>query len=238
MKKTILGLAVLGLLIGQSANASKYLKKPITGFTSNGVVTMGTNPDAPIVITGMTAESDGDLISTGNAGTNGTSIVATEYGDGHNHVTKLQLDSVSLGTLDTDSGANHNGTLSTALYTFPTNGISLIKAVRFNVALLTTNGNLKTDTPDIGIGTNGAAGSFALLSLVNNGESVLTGQTAADVNGTASTVTSAGVDYIAEVNSNNDLHLNVADQFAAADNGATVTANGSILIDWVNLDNG
>jgi len=98
------------------------------------------------------------------------------------------------------------------------------------MAIKQTLGNITADTPDVGLGTVIAAGANALCSDTSGAENLLTGQTAADCNGTATVETVTTALAIATADSH-DIYFNVCDGWAAS--GDTAAAiSGTITIWW------
>lgn len=185
-------------------------------------------------LTGKTISVD-TLRNLSNIGTAGTGVTAVEYGDGKSHVTVLTLTSVAMGTIT--GGADQ--ALGALIYTFPA-GVHLHEVTYMSVGL-TTAGATKTDTPDVGIGSVVGSGVNALLSDVGaTSENYITGQTAADSNGTATvkmTAATAGYGTGISLNASGDVkavYLNAADGWAAGAAGA-LTASGTVVIKWTDI---
>lgn len=148
-------------------------------------------------------------------------------GDGC-YVTRIQTNT----TLPAIAGGA-NLAVGKKLLTFPP-GVIRVFGAYMSMAVKQTTGNITADTPDIGLGTTIASGVQALLSSTAAFENVLTGQTAADCNGTAS-VAHVATDLLIAVGDSHDLYLNVADGWAASgDTAALVYGTASIL--WAKLD--
>lgn len=161
----------------------------------------------------------------GNLGT-ATSAVSTveERGDKSRHTTVLTVQS-TLGAIA--GGANL--AVGKLLYTFPAGAIR-IHGAYMSMAITQTQGNITADTPDVGLGTVVASGAVALLSGTATFENILTGQTAADCNGTAS-VKTVDCALIMEAADAHTVYFNVADGWAASgDTGALI--NGTVVLDW------
>jgi hypothetical protein len=156
-----------------------------------------------------------------------TGLTAVEDGNGHTHRTVFTLDALALGS-STGAAALGFGKL---LYTLPA-GACIIRATKMNVAL---NGAvaIQADTPDFGLGTVIATGVVSVLSGTATFENILTGQTVADCNGTATVkttlATASPFGLIVEAADAHTIHLNIADTWAAA---GAVTATGTIVIEW------
>lgn len=151
-------------------------------------------------------------------------IVATENGDAYHHRTILTI--TNLVYAGKPAGAANEG-FGALLYTL-TGANVIINACYMSVAL-TCTGTVTADTPDVGIGTTVASGAIAVLSANPLFENVLTGQTAADVNGTA-TVKLLSTILDIPVANNHTIYLNMADGWAGAD---TITANGTVILDYM-----
>ncbi len=109
-------------------------------------------------------------------------------------------------------------------------GERVINGSSMSMSIKQTQGNITADTPDVGLGTTIASGAVALLSSTAAFENVLTGQTAADCNGTA-TVETVTTQLIIATADSHDVFFNVADGWAASgDTGALIS--GTITIWW------
>lgn len=190
----------------------------------------------------VSVDINGTLLTTGasttssGVGTPGTGVTAAEYGDSRFHMSVLTLTNVAVGTI---AGAG-NAAFGALIYTFPA-GVHLHKVSYMSVGL-TTAGATKTDTPDVGIGSVVGSGAQALLSGVGaTSEDYITGQTAADVNGTATLVgpvgavaglmTGISLNKAADVKA---VYLNAADGWDAGAAGA-LTATGTVVLTWEKL---
>lgn len=119
------------------------------------------------------------------------------------------------------------------LITFPS-GVIRVFGAYMSMSVKQTQGNITADTPDIGLGTTIASGVQALLSSTAAFENVLTGQTAADCDGTAS-VAHVSTDLLIAAGDSHDLYLNIADGWAASgDTGALLYGTVGVL--WAKLD--
>ncbi len=162
-------------------------------------------------------------------GTPGTNVTAShESADGVQFVTTLTLTNVSF----TIAGAASEAVGALA-YTFPA-GVHAHKVTNLDVALQ-GGGVVDADTPEIGLGSIIGTGAVAILSGTAGFEDYVTGQVAADCNGTASVkMTGATAGYGAGISLNEVgdvklLHLNIADGWAGAD---TVLASGTVTFEW------
>lgn len=157
---------------------------------------------------------------------------AISNGDGRNYVTEITLTSPTIAIAG--AAAEANGVL---VGTFPA-GAHLQEVTYMSVALQGT-GTVDTDTPDVGIGSAIATGAVSVLGGTPTFEDYITGQTAADCNGTATvamTAATAGYGTGISLNASGDtktIHLNVADTWAGAD---TITATGKVVIKWTVMD--
>lgn len=163
-------------------------------------------------------------------GTAGTNVTMREYGDGKDMTVVLSLSSVSLGAV----AAGAAEVIGAKIYDYPAGAIVQHYSY-MSVALTATTQT--ADTPDVGLGTDNADGdAIATLDLADGGsgdaENVLTGQTAADCNGTA-TVKTTVTPLVIEAADGHSLYLNVADTWSGADAG--VTASGTVSIKYTLL---
>lgn len=161
----------------------------------------------------------------GAVNTSLSGLNAQEFGNSMNHCTVLRLSGATLPAIA--GGASLR--VGRLLYTFPAGAIR-ITATKMSVSITQTQGNITADTPDIGIGTVIASGANALLGGDPTFENILTGQTAADCNGTA-TVKTVDTSLVIESADAHTMYLNVADGWAASgDAGALL--NGTVTVHW------
>lgn len=160
----------------------------------------------------------------GNLGSVPSYVKAAETGDRNTHCTTLTIDT----TLPAIAGGASLG-VGKLIYTLPAGAVR-IKATYMNVLIQQTDGNITADTPDVGIGTTIASGAVAVLSGTAAFENILTGQTAADCDGTA-TVKNLGTELIVATGDNHTVYLNVADGWAASGDAAAVL-QGTVVIHW------
>jgi hypothetical protein len=168
------------------------------------------------------------LQTSANTGTVGTGVTAVEYGDGHVHTTVLTL----AATVPAIAGGADLA-VGNLIYTLPA-GAVVVDSAYMSAAITQSEGNITADTPDVGIGTVIASGVVAVLGGTATFENIITGQTAADCNGTATVKTSiptAAVPFVIESGDAHTIHLNVADGWAASgDSGASLT--GTVVLNW------
>jgi len=171
-------------------------------------------------------------ITTVNVGTVETGSVAVEGGDAIKHRTVITIDT----TLPAIAGGA-NLAVGKLLYTLPA-GVQMIDSAYMSVAITQSEGNITADTPDVGIGTTIGAGAVAVLGGTAGFENIVTGQTAADCDGTA-TVTAlkptGGTGALPVlVAGAKTIYLNVADGWAASGDAAA-TLTGTVVIEWTQL---
>jgi len=180
-------------------------------------------------ISGM---SVGALTTNDGIGSATSGLNVTEYGNSRNHTTVINT--------KTKFGAIAGGAalaLGKLLYTFPAGEI-VIHSVKMSVAVTQTEDNITADQADLGLGTDLATGAYATLSATDSGETlttenILTGQTTADCDGTATVLTLASGTVIAAA-ADHEVYLNVADTWAAdGDVGALIT--GEVVLCWSNM---
>lgn len=161
----------------------------------------------------------------GNKGVASSYVVnCDERGNKSDHVTVLTIQ----GALP-DIAGGASLAVGRLLYTFPAGPI-IVHGAHMNVALQETEGNITADTPDIGLGTTIASGAVAVLGGTAAFENILTGQTAADCDGTA-TVKTVHCELVIESSGDHTVYLNVADGWAASgDNGALFA--GTVTLKW------
>lgn len=170
-------------------------------------------------------------ISGAALGTAATGVTQTQSGTGRDVVVELSFTDLEVGTPPA-AGANAENVL---LYTFPA-GAHEHTTTYMSVGL--EIGGVTTDTPDIGVGSVGATGAVSTLGGTATFEDYITGQTAADTNGTATTIlaaATAGPLTGISINNASDtktLYLNVADTWDAGITGA-LTATGTVRIHYL-----
>lgn len=164
------------------------------------------------------------------AGTPATGFTAVEGGFGAFHRTTL--------TINTTLGAIAGGAalaLGKLAYTLPA-GAKIVKSAYGSIILDELDGNITADTPDVGLGTTLASGANALLSTAGaTTEDILTGQTAADCNGTATVKTVANQIKVIETGDAHTIYLNVADTWAAGGEAAC-PVTGTIVLEWYSVN--
>lgn len=163
--------------------------------------------------------------NTYNVGTVGSYATATESGNSVYHKTTLAL----TGALPAIAGGANLG-IGRLLYTFPAGDIRILSAAFKSVAITKSQANITADTPDVGLGTVIASGAVATLDGTATFENILTGQTFADCNGTATSVGLASTKYIMASEAHT-LYFNVADGWAASGDAAA-TISGTVVITW------
>lgn len=175
----------------------------------------------------------GGVISTSGAGavTTAATTVATELGDGVDHVTKLTMTAFSAGTV----GDNASLGIGAKFYTLPAGSHMIENASivgTFNAAVSDT-----ASTPEIGIGTVIASGAVSVLGGTATFENVIEGATIADV-------ASEAIERIDEPNAaspapllitaagSHDLFLNAAAAWANVTTAAPLLFTGVITVRW------
>ncbi len=174
--------------------------------------------------------------TTNNLGTLNTGVTIAgggtgERGDGHRHLSILNTVKTDALTM-ADNAPLGIGYL---LYTFPA-GIIIVDGIWINMGIVAASSEIQSDTPEVGIGTVIASGAVSVLSGTSTFENLLTGQVAANCNGTLTVKTAtptAGTPFVIESGDAHTLYFNVAHSWAN-DTGGDLTANitGNIAIDW------
>jgi len=171
---------------------------------------------------------NGTVTSENNVGTVATGSTVVHTGDGTNMRATITVDT----TLPAIAGGA-NLAVGKLLYTLPA-GANLIKNAYMSLAITQTDGNIDADTPDVGIGTVIASGVVATLDGTATFENIVTGQTAADCDGTATvktTAPTAGTALAIETGDAHTIHANVADGWAASGDAAALLT-GTVIIDY------
>lgn len=171
------------------------------------------------------------IVRRATNGTVNTGVTSAEYGDGVNHVSVLTVKQIDSHTI-ADNAALADGYL---IYTFPA-GAVVIDYAYMSMALTVASSEAQGDRPDVGLGTVIATGAVSVLSGTATFEDIITGQLAADSNGTATVITllpTAGTPFIIATGDAHTLHFNIADTWAD-DSGGDLTADidGTIVLVW------
>lgn len=165
------------------------------------------------------------VLTTGNIGTVNTGTTAVEYGDAYHHVSVLTVST----TLPAIAGGAALA-VGKLLYTLPAGRI-VINSVAMSMAITQTQAHINANTPDVGLGTTIGSGANALLSSVGAAaENLLTGQTAADCNGTA-TVKTVHAPVVIAAADDHTIYFNAAASWAASGDAAALLT-GTVEIDW------
>lgn len=160
-----------------------------------------------------------------NAGTVASGSTVVEWGD--------FFQKTSVITINTTLGAIAGGAnlgLGKKIYDFPA-GACIVESAYMSVAITQTQGNITADTPDVGVGTTVASGAVAVLGGTAAFENILTGQTAADCNGTATVKTVNDQQLVIESGGGHSVYLNVADGWAASGDAAALLT-GTVVLKW------
>lgn len=162
-------------------------------------------------------------------GTAGTNCTVKEYGNGAFNTSVITLTNVDLP--DIAGGANL--AVGMLIYTLPAGKVSVLSSY-MSVAIQQVDGNITADTPDVGLGTTIASGVVAVLGGTAAFENIMTGQTAADCDGTA---TAAAVATVLDIASGGDhtVYFNVADGWAASGE-ANGLVSGTVVLNWLYND--
>ena len=207
------------------------LKDPAaTTITSTGAEinlldgAVATNSVASIV---PLLDSDKRIQTNSNNGTVETGVAAVHYGDGMSVTAVLTLTNVVLAV-----GTSENLGVGALIYTLPS-GANLVRDAYMSVDF--SGVSTTTDTPEIGLGTVIASGVVTALNGTATFEDIITGQVAADTNGTA-TVKGAGPTASAPLEITtagaHTIHVNMADGWGAnADQSGLL--NGTVVISYI-----
>lgn len=192
------------------------MKKTVTIFLATLVLALGLTAHASKYVQKTGTERSG---VAGNVGVRDENF-------GRYHLTELVLTGLSLGNFT--NGNSANGVL---LYTLPA-GTQVLALSRLDLALTASNGDMVNDTPDTGIGTVKATGAVNVLGGTATFENILTGQTAADANGTSFNGNAASIDLFSNTSGTKTIYLNAAD---AWDGNGSVSATGKVQVLWYDL---
>lgn len=170
------------------------------------------------------------LCSIHNGAVPGGTVVATEYGNGHSHLTSLALTAFDAG----DSGDNASKAVGALLYTFPA-GVIIVDFAHLAIATTLADA-IQTDTPEVGLGTVVGSGANATLGAVGaTSENIFEGSAVANVAGTVFTGTkipTAGVPLVIPASSAHTVYLNFADAWANLTAESELSVTGTILLGW------
>ena len=172
-------------------------------------------------------DSDKRLQTNSNNGTVEANVTAVHYGDGVNVTAVLTLTNVVLAV-----GNSENLGVGALIYTLPT-GACLIRDSYMSVGF--SGVSTTTDTPEIGLGTVIASGVVTALSGTATFEDIITGQVAADTNGTATVkgvAPTANVPLEITTAGAHTVHVNMADGWGAnADQSGLL--NGTVVLSFI-----
>jgi hypothetical protein len=208
------------------AGARTY-QTPDAGANADYVMTEGNQ-----TIDGIKTFEDA-LRSSANTVTLGTGVTAVHEGDGVHMRSTFTLTAFAIG----NSADNVALAVGAAFATLPA-GVEAITLARMSVGVTIADANT-AQTPELGIGNVVGSGANATLGAVGAGaENIIEGSAVADCAGTAEVVNqvpTAGKSLIINVGDAHALYLNVAATWADMDAVAALTADGTIVIDWVKL---
>lgn len=190
--------------------------------------------DGNVVISPFAGKAVQISLSGSSYGVAGAATVSVAtVGDGRDFTTVLTLTNFIVGAL---AGAAAALGIGSKVFTFPAG--AHIHYVSYMSLGLTAAGTTKT--PDLGIGSVIASGAVAVLGGTATFEDYITGQTAADIAGTAAVKTSVATAgaltgiSINEVGSVKDVFVNAAATWSANNTG-NLTASGTITFKWTKL---
>lgn len=177
--------------------------------------------------------------TVGTVTTTATTAVE-EYGSGIDHFTKLTMTAFSLGNTADNAALG----IGAKFYTFPAGTILVTQATL--VGSLTANISVKTDTPEIGIGTVVASGAVSVLSGTATFEDIIDGNVsgtggdtvAPDVNGTTfykSSSFTSNVLIKTTGGKSRDLFLNAAATWADVTAAGALTFTGVVTLKWTKV---
>jgi hypothetical protein len=158
-----------------------------------------------------------------HAGTVASGSTVVEWGDFYQHTAVITVNT----TLGAIAGGASLG-LGKKIYDLPA-GACIIDSAYMSIAITQTQGHITADTPEIGLGTVVASGAVAVLSGTATFENILTGQVAADCDGTATVKTVADQVLVVETGSAHSVYLNVADGWAASGDAAALLTGTVVL---------
>jgi len=165
------------------------------------------------------------IIPLSDVGAPGAGVTADESISVGYHRTVLTVSSVLPAIA---GGANL--AVGKLVYTLPV-GIRTVRAAYMSMALDTAGANIPADTPDVGIGITIGSGVVNVLSGTPAFENLITGQTAADCNGTATVASITNQPLIILAADAHTVYFNVADGWAAGGDAACPIA-GTIILEW------
>jgi hypothetical protein len=218
----ILGLPVGGLKIG-AAGAEVAIDADAAELNVlNGAVAANSAASKAALL-----DASKQLQTNANNGTPEATVTAVHYGDGVNVTAVLTLTNTVLAV-----GTSENLGVGALIYTLPA-GACLIRDAYMSVAF--SGVSTANDTPEIGLGTVIASGAVTQLSGTATFENIVTGQVAADTNGTATVKgaapTAGGALEIA-TGAAHTVHVNMADGWGAnADQSGLL--NGTVVLSYI-----
>jgi len=179
---------------------------------------------------GATTPNSGTFTIVKSTISNGTAeagVTAVHYGDGVNVTAVLTITNLPLTV-----GVSENLGVGALIFTLPA-GACLIRDAYMSVGL--SGVTITNDTPEIGLGTVIASGAVAVLSGTATFEDIITGQVAADTNGTATvkgTAPTANVPLEITTGGAHTIYVNMADGWGA-NTDADGVLNGTVVISYI-----
>lgn len=181
-----------------------------------------------------------DVPSAVGTVTTTATTAAEEYGNGIEHLTKLTMTAFNLGNTADNAALGFGANF----YSFPAGTIIVTDATM--VGSLTANISVKTNTPEIGIGTVVASGAVAVLSGTATFEDIIDGNVsgtggdtvAPDVNGTAFYKSSSFTNNIlikTTGGKSRNLFLNAAATWVDVAAAGALTFTGVITLKWTKV---
>lgn len=215
------------------SNDAIYTVSSVAFDGTNTKITVSETPTANASASGYVWINIADantVPSSYSPGTPATGVTATHYSsDGKNFVTKLEVAQTDALTV-ADNADLADGSL---IYTFPAGAYS-VKSVKMDMAI--TLAEDTTATPDVGLGSVVGSGAVSVLGGTATFEDYLTGQAAADCNGTATLKTLPSTKVV-EAAGAHTMYFNAAATWADTA-GADLTGDiaGEVWIEWSWLD--
>lgn len=203
----------------------------INALSTDAALTLGPNQEVTLRRDSAAQWYCGTFtnVTTSNVGTAQSGVTAVEYsGDGQVHKTVLTLNTA----LPAIAGGAALG-VGKKVYAFPAGAVQVLSS-QINVAITQTQGHINTDQPKVGLGSVVASGVVSALNGTAAFMDILTQQTAADCNGTATLKTAGPTSppYIQEAAGSHDVFFNAAATWSASGDAAAALT-GTITLDWI-----
>lgn len=226
--------------VHDSVPLSDFIGAPGTNAANQAMVAGTDGKFGAATFDGAITQEAPPVTTFGNGAKNGSTVVATEYGDGVLHKTVLTCTAAPVTITDDAGVAQYGGTGK--LYDFPTGALCILGAVINGAVTLGTTGTI----------TNTWAGGVALGTATATTGATLTGTEAdimpevdvaaatakvasVDAVSVATALTESGARWLDGTGTAKDLFLNLVVDDDATHTSGTGTFTGTVTFTWINL---